>query len=100
MTAHPAERAAVVRALRVIPGVGPAVAGDLWDLGIRAVSDLRGADPQALYERLCAHQGQHVDRCMLYTFRCAVYFASTPDPDPERLLWWRWKDDRAVRRPR
>lgn len=86
------ERRAALKELRRIPGVGPAVAGDLWRLGFRAVSELRGQDPQALYERLCVLQGIRVDRCMLYTFRCAVYFASTDDPDPERLKWWNWKD--------
>jgi hypothetical protein len=29
---------------------------------------------------------------MLYVLRCAVYYASTDDPNPERLKWWNWKD--------
>jgi hypothetical protein len=29
---------------------------------------------------------------VLYVFRCAVYFAETPQPDAERLKWWHWKD--------
>ena len=29
---------------------------------------------------------------MLYTFRCAVYYASTPRPKPALLKWWNWKD--------
>ena len=75
-----------------IPGVGPAVAADLWSLGLRSVDELRGEDPEALYERLCDLQGVRVDRCMLYVLRCAVYFASHPEPDPELLKWWNWKD--------
>ena len=86
------ERRAVLKELRRIPGVGASVAEDLWRLGMRRVGDLRGEDPQALYERLCELQGAHVDRCMLYTFRCAVYFASHERHDPERLKWWAWKD--------
>lgn len=78
--------------LRRIPGVGPAVEGDLLAIGVRKVSDLAGRDPQELYARICAHQGAQVDRCMLYTMRCAVYYAETPDPDPELLRWWAWKD--------
>lgn len=78
--------------LRTIPGVGPRVAEDLRGLGIHRVQDLRGADPQALYERLCEQAGMHVDRCMLYVFRCAVYFASEFPHDPELLKWWSWKD--------
>jgi hypothetical protein len=38
--------------------------------------------------------GAHVDRCALYVFRCAVYFASEAKPDPELLKWWNWKDAR------
>lgn len=78
--------------LRAIPGVGPTIAQDLRDLGITRVEQLRGADPQALYDRLCALAGTHVDRCMLYVLRCAVYFASEFPHDPELLQWWAWKD--------
>lgn len=63
----------------------------LREAGIRRVTDLRGRDPERLYRRLCTRRG-HVDRCVLYTFRCAVYFASEPNPDPDRLKWWNWKD--------
>jgi hypothetical protein len=78
--------------LRRIPGVGVTIAQDLRDLGIQRVEDLRGADPQALYERLMEQAGVHVDRCMLYVLRCAVYYASEPRHDPELLKWWSWKD--------
>jgi predicted flap endonuclease-1-like 5' DNA nuclease len=61
--------------LQTIPGVGPSISQDLRELGFHAVADLRGQDPQEMYERLCLRQGQHVDRCVLYVFRCAVYFA-------------------------
>jgi hypothetical protein len=40
--------------------------------------------------------GRHVDRCVLYTFRCAVYFASESKHDPELLKWWNWKDGTKV----
>jgi hypothetical protein len=82
----------VLKDLRRIPGVGKSIAVDLWDLGLRSVEDLRGRDPEALYAALEALAGCHVDRCMLYVLRCAVYFAETADPDPERLKWWSWKD--------
>ena len=78
--------------LRTIPGVGKQIAEDLRGLDIRAVSDLRGQDPEALYARLCEQTGTRVDRCMLYVFRCAVYFASNREHDPELLKWWSWKD--------
>jgi pathogenicity locus Cdd1 protein len=75
-----------------IPGVGKSIAQDLHDLGIMRVADLRQADPEALYDNLCALRGAHIDRCVLYTFRCAVYFASDETHDPELLKWWNWKD--------
>jgi len=88
-----------------IPGVGPSIARDLHLLGIRRVIDLRGRDPELLYSELCREMRQHVDRCVLYTFRCAVYFASESKPDPELLKWWNWKDgtqaatEKACRKP-
>ena len=78
--------------LQTIPGIGPAMALDLRDLGIRRVADLKGKDPERMYRRLIQLRDQHQDRCVLYVFRCAVYFASTPRPRPELLDWWRWKD--------
>jgi hypothetical protein len=78
--------------LEQIPGVGKAVAADLRHLGITSVRQLRGKDPQKLYRKLCRFKAAPVDRCLLYVFRCAVYYASTSDPDPELLQWWKWKD--------
>lgn len=78
--------------LREIPGVGASLAQDLRSLGIRKVADLKGRDPQALYDRLEKLTGSHQDRCVLYVFRCAVYYASRKRHDPEKLKWWNWKD--------
>ena len=75
-----------------IPGVGPAMAADLRRLGVRRTTDLSGCDPQELYERLEDLDGRHVDRCVLYVFRAAVYHASAADGDPELAKWWNWKD--------
>ncbi len=90
--AQTARAATPQRQLQVIPGVGPSIAQDLVDLGIRAVTQLRGRDPQHLYDELCRLRGAHVDRCMLYVFRCAVYYASNDVHDPHLLQWWHWKD--------
>jgi len=87
----------LLKDLQVIPGVGPSIARDLVDLGIHRVQDLRGKDPELLYEAHCVQVGQRVDRCLLYVFRCAVYFATAKRHDPEKLKWWNWKDDRAGR---
>lgn len=78
--------------LQTIPYVGPSLAGKLRELGYHGVADLKGEDPDAMYERLCSQRAAHVDRCVLYVFRSAVYYASRTRHDPERLKWWNWKD--------
>jgi len=78
--------------LQEIPGVGPSIARDLNDLDVHSIADLRGADPEQLYRRLCRLRGARVDRCVLYVFRCAVYYAGNREHDAELLKWWNWKD--------
>ena len=78
--------------LLTIPGIGKSLSQDLVDIGIRRVRDLKGRDPERLYQKLNTLRGQHIDRCVLYTFRCAVYFATETKHDPALLKWWNWKD--------
>ena len=80
--------------LEAIPGIGPSLAMDLRGLGIHRVSDLQGEDAESLYDRLCESTGTRVDRCVLYAFRCAVYFADRSEHRPELLKWWNWTDER------
>ena len=82
----------VLRELRTIPGVGQSISLDLWNLGIRSKEDLKDQDPGEMYHRSCDLAGQPVDRCLLYVFRCAVYYASHRRHRPDLLLWWNWKD--------
>ncbi len=83
---------AVLKNLQTIPGVGKSIAEDLYDLGYRSVSELANCDPNMMYERLCMKAGKHLDRCLLYTFRCAVYFATNDKHEAKKLKWWNWKD--------
>lgn len=77
--------------LTEIPGIGPSLARDLHLLGYNKVTELIGAKPQAMYEKLEKITGGHQDRCVLYTFRCAVFYAEG-GREPEKLKWWNWKD--------
>lgn len=81
-----------MKELQIIPGVGKSIAEDLWEMGIRRVSDLKGKDPEKLYARRCTQVGTRIDPCLLYVFRCAVYYASHKQHKPELLKWWNWKD--------
>lgn len=78
--------------LRKIPGVGKTVEQDLLRLGYDTIASLRGANPEEIYQRDCLERSTQIDRCMLYVYRCAVYFAETEHPEPEKCKWWNWKD--------
>lgn len=78
--------------LETIPGVGPSLATKLTELGYRTPADPEFQDPETMYEHLCELRGTAVGRCVLYVFRCAVYYINDPEPDPEKLKWWYWKD--------
>jgi hypothetical protein len=82
----------VLKELHTIPGVGKSISLDLWNLGIRSVRALKNKNPEMLYRKHCVLVGQPIDRCLLYVFRCAVYYASHRRHNPELLLWWNWKD--------
>jgi hypothetical protein len=81
--------------LESIPGVGKSILVDLQNIGIQCVSDLKCKDPEELYVNSNRFEGVVQDRCLLYVYRCAVYFAEHKDPDPEKLKWWNWKDKRG-----
>jgi len=81
----------MVNSLTIIPRVGKSIAKDLNDIDIHAVSDLKGKNPEVLYQRSNQKVGKIQDRCLFYVFRCAVYYAEG-GRDPEKLKWWHWKD--------
>ncbi|RLC29631.1 MAG: pathogenicity locus [Deltaproteobacteria bacterium] len=78
--------------LQAIPGVGKSLSKDLADLGYQAVEELKNEKPETMYLNLCRLRACHIDRCVLYVFRCAVYYAGQAKHDPELLKWWNWKD--------
>ncbi len=78
--------------LQTIPGVGPNMEKHLLELGYSTVDSLKGADPEEMYVRECRQKGEQLDRCVLYVYRLAVYFAENTEHEPEKLKWWNWKD--------
>jgi len=81
-----------LKELQTIPGVGKSISLDLYAIGIRKVADLKGLDPEKLYEKSNRQTGVRQDKCLLYVFRCAVYYATKKKHNPELLKWWNWKD--------
>lgn len=83
-----------LKELMKIPGIGKSIAKDLHNIGIMSISDLIGKNPEELYDQSNKFTGCIQDRCLLYVFRGAIYFAETKSElrDPEKLKWWHWKD--------
>ena len=82
--------------LKSIPGVGKNIEQHLRHIGIESIEDLKGQDPEDLYLRDCLYKGFQEDRCLLYVFRLAVYYAEHEAHDPEKLNWWYWKDKEYI----
>lgn len=83
-----------MKELMTIPGVGKSIASDLFNIGITKIDDLKGKDPQKLFDQSNKFAGCIQDRCLLYVFKCAVYYAETPKEkhEKDKLQWWYWKD--------
>lgn len=81
-----------IKELRQIPGVGISIANDLVNIGITSIADLKNKDPEWLYHQSNKFAGVIQDRCLLYVFKCAVYYASETKHAKEKLKWWNWKD--------
>ena len=77
--------------LQNIPGVGKSIAQDLRNIGIRTINDLKGKNQKKLYEASNNYVGVVQDKCLLYVFKCAIYFADG-GKNKEKLKWWNWKD--------
>jgi hypothetical protein len=87
-----------IKELQKIPGVGKRVAEDLYQMGYKSIESLKDQDPEIMYVIHNDLKGQVQDICMLYTFRCAVYFAETEEGkrDPDKLKWWNWMDSKKI----
>ena len=55
-------------------------------------------NPEKMYEQSCELAGMKIDRCLLYVYRGAVYFASNNKHNSELLKWWNWTDEKIAKR--
>lgn len=79
-----------LKELQTVPGIGRSISQDLYDIGVTSIADLAKREPDELYEASNRFAGVRQDPCLLYTFRCAVYYARG-GRDKEKLKWWNWK---------
>ncbi len=84
----------IISDLKKIPGIGKVISHDLYDLKIKSVEDLKRLRADRLYELHNKFKGGVQDRCMLYTFRCAIDYANKSEVERKnfKLNWWDFKD--------
>ena len=82
--------------LRGIPNLGPATAMDLQRLGVDRLEELRGKDPDQLYDRLCRIDGVKHDICVRDVFAALVDQAQGRRAKP----WWHYSRRRLAQGPR
>jgi hypothetical protein len=78
--------------LQALPNVGPAIARKLLQIGVQQPDDLRGQDPEQLFQRLCDLDGRHHDPCLLDTFAAVVDYANGAPARP----WWHYSRQRKA----
>lgn len=86
------EKEKSIKELMTIPSIGKSIAAKLYSIGIKKISDLKNKDPEKIFLKCCAKDNEQHCRCFLYTIRCAVYYASEKNPNPELLVWNKWKE--------
>jgi hypothetical protein len=85
-----------IKELMTIPSIGKSISSKLYAIGIRKISDLKNKDPEEIFFKCCAKDNEQHCRCFLYTIRCAVYYASTKNPDPALLRWNSWGNKNKI----
>ncbi len=78
--------------LLTIPNIGEKTKQSLLNIGITCVQDLKGKRAEDLYAKDCLVKGFKEDKCQLYLFRMAIYYAENSNLEEEKLKWWYWKD--------
>ena len=84
----------ILKEFTIIPTIGKSLAEDMYNLDIKSFEDLKMQHPDEMYAKIRAQATSSMCRCVLYAFRCAVYYASVPSASHEEQLlkWWSWSD--------
>lgn len=91
-----AKNAAAAQKFTDIPNIGPRMADDFRQLGLRAPADLAGKDAYALYQKMCRISGVRQDPCVLDTYMAAVDFMNGAKPK----MWWTYTPLRKKQYPK
>ncbi|MES2225824.1 MAG: helix-hairpin-helix domain-containing protein [Patescibacteria group bacterium] len=79
-----AESADAVRKFTDIPNIGPRMAEDFRELGLKTPQELTGRDALTLYKKMCRVSGVRQDPCVLDTYIAAIDFMNGSPARP----WW------------
>ena len=78
------------RELADFRSVGPATLADFRILGITSAAQLRRADADRLFAKLCRVTGKTYDPCVRDVFAAAIAQAKDPQLPEEQRDWWYW----------
>jgi nucleotidyltransferase/DNA polymerase involved in DNA repair len=78
------------RELADFRSVGPATLADFRLLGITSTAQLRRADADRLFAKLCRTTGKAYDPCVRDVFAAAIAQAKDPHLPEEQRDWWYW----------
>ncbi len=73
-----------------LPNVGESLAADLHLIGIHTPGELKGRDPYAMFEALCAATQQRHDPCVIDVFISMTRFMNGAPP----AVWWQFTEER------
>jgi hypothetical protein len=90
-----AKRATDVGKFTDIPNIGPRMAEDFKQLGLKDPHDLKGKDAYALYQKMNRISGVRQDPCVLDTYMAAVDFMGGAPVKP----WWSYTTKRKKEYP-
>lgn len=78
------------RELNDLISVGPATLNDFKILKIKNLAQLRKADENKLYQKLCKLTKSQHDPCVIDVFRCAIEQAKDPNLAKAKCQWFYW----------
>lgn len=86
---HQTERADVTDFMQII-NIGPKMAKQFREIGLKKPMDLKGEDPLRLYQKSIKKRGEFLDPCALDCYISAVDYMNGNSPK----TWWSYTEKR------